>query len=302
MDATDPNRLVLGTAQLGMKYGIANSLGQPNINQAMDIISTAWDGGIRHLDTAQSYHRSEEIIGRCLKRLNLVDQVKIASKLPSEFGSQHFSSVPELVSQSLDRLGCSSLSILYLHDEKLLDDWHQGLDEVLNRCVLDGLVEKIGVSVYSPPRCKQALDCDGLDVVQFPTNPFDRRFMPCFARANDQSLPVDIYVRSIFLQGLLLLTPDQVPDTMAFCRPCLRKFRDLCRIFQTDARHLCLGYVREKCPRAMVIFGAETANQVEDNLIFWSEPLDPELSANVDEMFNDMPTEIINPNLWSLRS
>ena len=45
----EANRLVLGTAQLGMPYGIANRSGQPDASQARAIVEAAWEAGIRTL-------------------------------------------------------------------------------------------------------------------------------------------------------------------------------------------------------------------------------------------------------------
>ena len=45
------SRLVLGTAQLGMDYGIANITGQPVYNTARSIVQEAWESGICEFHT-----------------------------------------------------------------------------------------------------------------------------------------------------------------------------------------------------------------------------------------------------------
>jgi len=42
------NKLVLGTAQLGLDYGIANKLGKPAENKAFDIMKYAAENGINY--------------------------------------------------------------------------------------------------------------------------------------------------------------------------------------------------------------------------------------------------------------
>ena len=74
-------RLVLGTAQLGMSYGIANSMGQPDQDVANAIVREAWDSGICKFDTAQAYGDSERVLGAALNVLGVVSVAKVISKL-----------------------------------------------------------------------------------------------------------------------------------------------------------------------------------------------------------------------------
>ena len=45
--------LVLGTAQLGMDYGIGNKHGKPRLKEVIQIIKTTWRNGVKIIDTAQ---------------------------------------------------------------------------------------------------------------------------------------------------------------------------------------------------------------------------------------------------------
>lgn len=56
------NKIVLGTAQLGLDYGIANKIGKPEENKAFEIMKYAVENGINYFDTAYSYGNSEIII------------------------------------------------------------------------------------------------------------------------------------------------------------------------------------------------------------------------------------------------
>ena len=52
MRAKQSLRLMLGTVQFGMDYGIANKTGQPSYDQVRDILACAVEGGVNGLDTA----------------------------------------------------------------------------------------------------------------------------------------------------------------------------------------------------------------------------------------------------------
>ena len=48
-------KMVLGTAQFGMHYGIANRKGQVYHKEISAILDLAWDNGIDTLDTAKAH-------------------------------------------------------------------------------------------------------------------------------------------------------------------------------------------------------------------------------------------------------
>ena len=56
-------KLCIGTAQLGMDYGITNAKGQVNIDEAKKILQLGLR--IQTLDTAQAYGCAETVIGQC---------------------------------------------------------------------------------------------------------------------------------------------------------------------------------------------------------------------------------------------
>ena len=66
------SKLMLGTVQFGMNYGVANTTGKPSFETVKAILKEAYDGGINALDTAPEYGDSEEVIGKALKELGLL--------------------------------------------------------------------------------------------------------------------------------------------------------------------------------------------------------------------------------------
>ena len=63
-------KIILGTAQLGLNYGITNENGKPRFDTSLDIIKTALDNNITDFDTARAYGNSEEIIGIANEKYN----------------------------------------------------------------------------------------------------------------------------------------------------------------------------------------------------------------------------------------
>ncbi len=81
------SRLMLGTVQFGMPYGVANRTGQPDAARVREILTVAADGGVNCLDTAALYGSSEETLGRALAELGLAGKMTVVTKtvaLPAE--------------------------------------------------------------------------------------------------------------------------------------------------------------------------------------------------------------------------
>ena len=295
----DVSRLVLGTAQLGMDYGIANTTGQPVYNTARSIVQDAWESGICEFDTAQAYGQSERVLGQIFKDLGIADKVRVITKFAPDVDHLDKAALNNALEISLNNLGVESLYCLMLHREDMLDLWEKGLGENLMAVVSSGMVEYIGVSVYSPERAVQALNTEGISMVQLPTNILDRRFEKAkvFELADD--VGKTIYIRSIFLQGLLIMPLDALPEHMLFAAPILSR---LSLFAQHDLglsiMELCIGYVKHAFPHTHLVFGAETPAQVRENLKCWNVVWPDGLMERIQAEFEDVDEMILNPALW----
>jgi aryl-alcohol dehydrogenase-like predicted oxidoreductase len=292
------NRLVLGTAQLGMVYGIANKTGQPNTAVARDIVKTAWENGIYKFDTAQGYGESEQILGRTLYELGISGKVQIITKMHPAIDHLNKESLKNSVVESMDNLKVSNLYGLMLHREEFLDYLEEGLDEVLREFIYDGIANHIGVSVYSPEYAQKALGSDIIDMIQLPANILDRRFFNAGIFQSAIVSAKEIFIRSIFLQGLLLIEPNELRAGMDYAKPVLNDFRRLSEEIGMTRQEMALIYAKYQFPEANIIFGAETAKQVKDNVSIWTLEI-PESSLQImNQCFTDMDEKIVNPILW----
>lgn len=293
-----PFHLVLGTAQLGLSYGIANKAGQPDQAVATAIVREAWNQGIREFDTAQGYGDSEKVLGKALAELGFSKEARIISKFDPNLDHLNASDMSKALDESLESLGVSSLYGIMLHREEMLSLWNKGLSKILYDLVLSGRVHKVGISVYSPEKAIQSLNTEGIDMVQLPTNILDRRFERAgvFHLADEKRKT--IYIRSVFLQGLLLMNPREIPEKMAFARPVLEKLDSLSRDSGLTRQEIALGYIKSEMPNAHVIFGAETPSQVRENMTVWQKETPKLLCNRVKTLFTNVDEQILNPVLW----
>lgn len=293
------SRLVLGTAQLGMPYGIANRTGQPDFETAVSIIKAAWEYGIREFDTAQAYGESEAVLGRAFLSLGISNDVKIITKLDPKLEPQQEQKIKRAVDRSLERLQVPHLYGIMLHREEWLDNLKHGLEKTLQTLVLDGAIQHVGVSLYTPAMALRALESDILEMIQVPANILDRRFADAgvFKLANEKKKQV--YIRSVFLQGLLLMKPEDLPARMAFAKPTLSKINNLCAQYKYTRQDIALLYIKGKYPQARIIVGAETPAQLEQNLTIWEDNFRSLFEIKEFDSWSIADERILNPALWS---
>jgi aryl-alcohol dehydrogenase-like predicted oxidoreductase len=202
-------KLALGTVQFGLKYGVANTHGRVTEKEAKDLLSLAKRAEIDTLDTAIAYGDSESILGN----LGVTDW-KVITKLPfmPDVVSDVRAWVFQNVHESLSRLNSKRLYGLMLHSPmQLLEPQGQALFYALETLKAEGLVEKTGVSVYDVAELAQLFEHYSLDLVQAPLNILDRRLMDSGWADRLKSAGVELHVRSAFLQGLLLMPPQDRP-------------------------------------------------------------------------------------------
>jgi aryl-alcohol dehydrogenase-like predicted oxidoreductase len=292
------HRLVLGTVQLGMPYGIANKDGMPTFDTALAIVHAAWSSGVREFDTAQGYGSSEDVLGKVFAELGIAKDVKVISKFEPTLDHLNKAVMLEAIDTSLNTIGVSQLFGIMLHREELLLLWDEGLKAILQSFVEAGKVKYIGVSVYTPEKAIQALNTSGIDIVQLPTNILDRRFEDAGVFELARQKRKTIYIRSIFLQGLILMASDSVPDKMKYVKPVLEKLDLLCNELEMTRHELALNYFKVALPDTKILFGADSPDHVKQNINCWEKDSLQYPESYVKAVFKDVDIRILKPNLW----
>lgn len=297
--SSSQRRLVLGTAQLGMNYGIANRTGQPDYKTAESIVKTAWDFGIREFDTAQAYGESEKVLGHCLFNLGITNKALLISKTHPDLDHLDSKKMQMALETSLNNLNCDHLYGYLLHREELLDQWNRGLEEIFVSFVeKEGLVKNIGVSIYSPERAVQALKTDHISIVQLPSNILDRRFEDAGVFELADRLQKTVYVRSVFLQGLVVMDTNDMPLQMRFAAAVLKRLETFAQEIGISKHALALEYAKQAYPNAKIVIGVETCEQVKMNVDKWQRKLPANIVEQGQEKFKCVEELILNPSLW----
>lgn len=297
------SRLTLGTVQFGLDYGIANKLGQPSYETARDIIACAYEAGVNCLDTAAAYGTSEEVIGKALGELGIADKVIIATKIhhlePGVSASEADAAVEQCVTMSLRRLQLEVLPICMFHIESNFLEYSDSLVKTQAR----GLIKHIGSSTMTPEATLKIAGCGVAEAVQIPTSILDRRFVASglLDRAADRS--VAVFVRSIYLQGLLLMPEQDIHPQIADVIPVRRNLTALAHNSGISLTELAIRYLLGIHGIASLVVGVDTVGQMRENAaLFAKGPLTPDLQLAVTQTVPDLPEAILAPTMWPKRS
>jgi aryl-alcohol dehydrogenase-like predicted oxidoreductase len=285
-------KLALGTAQFGLAYGVANAGGQIKTDAAIKILARAREAGIDMLDTAIAYGESEQRLGDAG-----VNDWQIVSKLPAiPDGCDDVNAwMKRKVDESLARLKVSYLRGLLLHrPSQLLDKNGQEIYKALLELKDAGKVRKIGVSIYDPSELNELCAQYVFDLVQAPFNVFDRRLASTGWLSRLHAEGVEIHVRSVFLQGLLLVATESSPVGFEDWEYLWASWKNWIVNADSNPLQAALGHVMSYPEITKIIVGVDSLKQLNEILFYdrFQKIRAPEVLATVD-------INLLDPWRWS---
>lgn len=284
-------RLALGTVQFGLPYGIANQAGQVTRDEASAILGHARAMGVDTLDTAIAYGKSEQRLGDIgIGLWQVISKLSAVEEPCTDVAAW----VQESVLGSLDRLRIPKLHGLLLHrPQQLLDAQGDALYRALVAIKDQGKVGKIGISIYDPRELDALCPHYHFDVVQAPFNILDRRLATSGWLERLHQAGTEIHIRSVFLQGLLLMEAANRPATFNRWRPLWQQWHSWLDDQLLTPLQACLGFALAQPQIARVVVGVDSLTQLK------------EVFANLESRSVEPPTalvsedvDLINPSRW----
>lgn len=287
------SRMMLGTVQFGLDYGVANTGGKVPYMLAREIIAFAAAHNVNTLDTAAAYGNSEAVLGRALKELKLRKHMQVISKVPSLAACDNPRKfILETVTTSLSRLGAECLAAVLFHDER--DFVHI---EILRELEDAGLIAGCGVSLNTDEYCNEVLAA-GIKYIQLPYNILDRRFDAFLELAKKQN--VNIFARSIYLQGLPFMDEKFIPDDLRDVLPVRRRLEKIAERENMKVIELCLRFVLANDAVCSFLTGVDSVAQLSENVrLFAQDGLSSELCEEIKQTVGHLPKKIIMPINWN---
>jgi len=295
--------LMLGTAQFGLPYGVANRTGQPDYATARAIVVTALEGGVNAFDTAPGYGTSEEVLGRVLHELGVADRVVVVTKIRPLIPAERVDAdaaaraIAESVDTSRQRLRLDCLPAVIFHREA--DAIHLPQLEALKA---KGWLRHAGVSCDNRPGpASDFAKIPGVDALQLPANILDHRHLRAGSIAAAATNGVAVFLRGTYLQGLLLMPEKKIPHALQGIVPVRRAVEAIASDAGMSMAELALRYLLGQPGVTSVLTGVERVSQIRENLALLNRgPLTTDVMAAIAAAVPDLPETLLTPSLWDL--
>lgn len=285
------NKIILGTVQFGIDYGINNVSGIPPIETIKKILDFAHSNNILTLDTADAYGSATHTLGLYLRETDNIFKINTKFKKAD-------TSLKRQLDETLSILPIENINTYFFHnfeDFKIGHDLLQELIELKN-C---NLINKIGLSVYDNNEFREAISCPDIDVIQFPFNLLDnynhRGKLIKQAKENGKELQV----RSVFLQGLFFKNITSVPHSLQALIPYLKRIKNITENNNISIEELALGYALRQREIDNLIIGVDNLEQIKRNVEMAEKTINSDIVKQIDDI-KVIETELLYPKNWKI--
>ena len=296
-------KLMVGTVQFGMSYGIANQQGRPSREEVLEIIKFGYEAGICDYDTAAVYGESEEVLGQSFKDLGICHKVNVFTKIKAldyEEKKSEKDSRKEIVAsldRSLKRLKMDCVAGVLFHREE--DVQHLALLQMQKQA---GKCQSVGVSCgHDPEKVTDFLNSDSVDAFQLPCNLMDRRHSEAGVLEKAHKNGVLSFIRSAFLQGILTMKNDEIPTALANLCSLHLHYTSLAEEAGITLKEMALRFILNH-PGSKVVIGIESLRQLKENLCYFERgPLPDDLMQAITLTYEQPDPYLITPALWPVQ-
>lgn len=293
------SRMTLGTVQLGLNYGIANTEGKPDTDKAYAILDKAVETGVSCLDTAAGYGDSEKIIGGWLKEknidretLSIVTKFKLGDIAPEDAEYDLIGSVE----RSLVALGTDYVDYLFMHDASEYKKYGKQIDTAVGKLIKQGCIRAAGASGYDYEGIKDIVEKDMYTAFQIPANMLDQRLTEDETRKLAEKT---IFARSVYLQGLFFMNTGALYGNLREIAPFVKKISEIADEHNYSIAHLAMGYVNSLGYIDSLVVGADNPGHVSDNAKLINTPkFTKDIMQKIKSELEGAPAWLFYPWLW----
>jgi aryl-alcohol dehydrogenase-like predicted oxidoreductase len=287
------SKIALGTVQFGVDYGINSIDGQVSLEEVKKILSYAHLKGIDLLDTAPVYGNSEDVLGKAK-----IGQFKIVTKTryfdSPKIGINDIALMKKDLFNSLKNLKQDSVYGVLVHNaDDLLKSGSQEILDQLQELKIEKKIEKIGVSIYDHKQLDFILENFDIDLVQLPFNILDKRLVDSGMFSTLKNKGIEVHARSVFLQGLLLMSAKNRPDKFKHWDSLWKAWHEWLNDNHITALEATIRYAISMSEISKVLVGVDTREQLKE-IVVASDGFLPNIPTELHT--NDI--NLLNPSNW----
>lgn len=283
------NNFIIGTANIGQKYGIINPNNLLLKKNAVPFIEKAIKLGFKSFDTARAYGNSELILGECI---NNKKNIKIYTKIPTIIDNNPYS-VEKSFRHSLKNLKKKKIQGLFLHNAQ---DWHKEYIKKISEKLLKlKYIKEFGLSIYDP---SQIFNHQNINLIQIPGSIFNQKMLKNKKIYKFHANGGTVIVRSIFIQGIILNDLKNLPMNLHSLKEPIEKFQLLAKKNDLSPDHLAIAVIKELCPYAKIIIGCENIQQLISLNLFSESIIDKSILYSAIDLGQKYSSKLWDPRFW----
>ena len=286
------SKLILGTVQMGLAYGINNTAGQVSFENSCAILSKAHELGIQTLDTAEGYGNAHQVIGT-FHKLNPTVKFNIITKIPHGTLVQN---IEDTIKTYISDLQVDFLEVLMFHSFDSYKN-NQGVFERLKTLKQEGVIKNIGVSIYTNEHIEALLLDDSVSVVQMPFNLLDNESLRGDLMTKLKAKGKIIHTRSAFLQGLFFKDVSDSNSIVQKLKNELTYNKTIAKEAGVTMSDLSLSYCLQQNNIDNVLIGVDSVKQLVENFDALNSKITTETIAKINTIKVDN-ADLLNPSLW----
>jgi aryl-alcohol dehydrogenase-like predicted oxidoreductase len=279
--------LALGTVQFGLNYGIAGRGNAVPEDEVRAILEFAYSSGVRWLDTAAAYGNIEERLAALAGGLAFAIVSKLPPRPDNISGPAIRSWTCDMVERAHERLGVSLKALLFHRAEDLWGDggtvaWMAATEAASRHGI------PLGVSCYDAGTLQRLAERFPLAIAQLPGNALDQSITAMHLPA------VPIHLRSIFLQGLLLMDQGEAVRRLPAAAAALQRWHAWCADHRLPPLRAALSIARH-LPVSQCVLGVDSLTQLRAIVQAWGEAVPlaaPELAI--------ADPAVVDPRVWQV--
>ena len=248
--------IIIGTAQLGGNYGISNYNSNYEMSSRIKFLDFSYKNGFHSYDTAYAYNNSHKIIGEWIHKTNY--SPKIYSKIP-KLNNANMEKIKSIFNLSLQQLKLQNMEGLLLHYP---NDWlNNNIRTFIKDLLKNNLINSFGLSIYSE---NDLHEDNNINIIQAPGNIFNQEIFTSNKINNFYLNKGEIHIRSIFIQGLLLMKQSDIPKKLDELKKPLYYLHNYAKEMNIDIASLAILCVKKLMPKAKIIIGLDNIDQIKD--------------------------------------
>lgn len=286
------SKLILGTVQMGLDYGINNSSGKISLENSCRILSKAFELGIDTLDTAEAYGNAHQVIGN-FHLFNPEIKFKVITKVPHNVV---LGEIEQKIRTYINDLNVDSLEVLMFHSFDSYEN-NRSIITILNDLKALGMIKHIGVSIYTNNQIEALLSDDNVTVVQMPFNLLDNESIRGDLMSKMKANGKVIHTRSAFLQGLFFKEQFENNSIAQKLSNELTAIKNISKEENTSISNLALSYCLNQKDIDQVLIGVDSVNQLIDNLKAIDYKMNHDALIKINALRVDN-LDLLNPSLW----